>query len=78
MIRARIRHIFNNYSKKFTIYDYVQKPPITIKKENVSTVKYMARPVFNSIKSGSDKTHTNASRDYRKYKMKHSKKRIKI
>ena len=77
MIRARIQHIFKNYNKKPTIYDYMQGPVIVIKKDNIRDAKYVARPVFNSIKVGEDKKATNSLHIYWKYKMKHSKNRMK-
>lgn len=77
MIRARIQHIFKNYNQKPTIYDYMQEPVIVIKKGNIRNAKYVARPVFNSIKAGEDKKATNSLCRYRKYKMKHSKSRMK-
>lgn len=77
MIRTRIQHIFKNFNKKMTIYDYMQEPVIVIKKGNVHGAKYVARPVFNSIKVGEDKKDANSLCGYRKYKMKHSKSRMK-
>ena len=77
MIRTRIQHIFKNFNEKPTIDDYMQEPIIVIKKGNIRGVKYVARPVFNSIKVGEDKMTTNSLRGYRKYKMKHSKSRMK-
>lgn len=77
MIRTRVQHIFKNFNKKPTIYDYMQEPVIVIKKGNICGAKYVARPVFNSIKVGEDKKAANSLRGYRKYKMKHSKSRMK-
>ena len=77
MIRARMQHIFKNFSKKPTIYDYMQEPVIVIKKSNIRGAKYVARPVFNSIKAGEDKKASNSMNEYRKYKMKHSQSRMK-
>lgn len=78
MIRTRIRHIFKNYNKKMTIYDYVQEPKIAIKKGNTCDAKYEARPVFNSIRVGENKKNVNSKNEYRKYKMKNRKNRMKI
>lgn len=73
MIRKRIRYIIKNYSKKLTIYDYVQEPESAIKKGNMCDVKYVARPVFNSIKVGENKKNTNSLLRYRKYRKKYGK-----
>lgn len=77
IVRTRIQHIFTNYNKKPTIYDYIQEPVISIKSSNTRDAKYVARPIFNSIKIGEDKKTTNSLRGYRKYKMTHSKSRMK-
>lgn len=78
MIMARIRHIFKNYNKKMTIYDYMQEPEITLKKGNIYEAKYEARPVFNSIRVGENKKKTTSKNGYRKYRMKNGKNRITI
>lgn len=77
MIRTRIQHIFKNFNSKPTIYDYMNEPIIVAKKGNIRGAKYVARPVFNSIKVGEDKKAANSFCGYRKYKMKHSKSRMK-
>lgn len=75
MIRKRIRHIFRNYKRKLTIYDYIQEPEIAIKKVNLGDVKYEARPIFNSIKVGENKKSIYTRNVYRIYKLKNRKKR---
>ena len=77
MIRTRIQHIFQNYNKKLTIYDYMQEPVISIKKDDICDAKYVARAVFNSINAGKGKKANNSLGRYRKYKMKHGKSRMK-
>lgn len=72
MIRMRIRHIFRSFNRKPTIYDYMHEPVIAIKKGNIREVKYVARPVFNSIRVGDDKKASNIVYGYRRYKRKHS------
>lgn len=68
MIRARIHHILKNYKKKLTIYDYIRKPEITIKQEDIFDAKYEARPVFNSIRVGKNKKNDTQKNGYCKYK----------
>lgn len=76
MIRKRIQHIFKTFNNIPTIYDYIKEPDITIKKSAVCDANYAARPVFNSLKVVKGKKATNSLSEYRKYKMKHSKSRI--
>ena len=72
MIRARIQHIFTNLKKKQTINDYLQEPVIVIKKVNATEARYVARPMFNSIKAG-ERKEAPASHNYRKYKVRRRK-----
>ena len=76
MIRARIRYIFNNFNKKPSIYDYMHEPVFFIEKDNIRDAKHVARAVFNSIKVGEDKKSTKSLYEYRKYKMKHNKNKM--
>lgn len=78
MIRTRIRHIFKNYNKKMTIYDYMQEPKIVIKRGNTCDAKYEARPIFNSIRVGENRKNAIFKNEYRKYRMKNRKNRMKI
>ncbi len=72
MIRARIQHVFTNFNKKHTIYDYLQEPVIVIKQVNATEAKYVARPMFNSIKVG-ERKEASVSHGYRKYKVRRRK-----
>lgn len=72
MIRAKIRHVFTNFNKKQTINDYLQDPVIVIKQVNATEAKYVARPMFNSIKVG-ERKEASVSHSYRKYKVRRRK-----
>lgn len=73
MIKKRIRYILTNYKKKFTIYDYIEEPKITIKKGYSRNAKYEARPIFNSIRVGNNNKDFIYKNGYRKYRMKNKK-----
>ena len=77
MIRKSIRYVVKNASKKPTLQDYIQIPDIGIKKSKIYGSKYVARPIFNSIKVGKNIKKSNILSGYQIYKIRHSKRRTK-